>query len=367
MIVIDHVRKGYATNAESVFAVKDVSINVGRGEMVTLLGPSGCGKTTTLRCVAGLERVTEGRISIDGQVVADPTAGIFVPPHLRNLGMVFQSYAIWPHMTVIENVAYALEGRGINKAERHKLAMEALETVQLGHLAERPAPRLSGGQQQRVAIARALVGKPKALLFDEPLSNLDAQLRGEMRAELTRLQRQIGLTSIYVTHDQAEALAISDWIVVMKDGHVVEVGRPTDIYRKPRSIFTARFVGSTNFIPGKIVGIEQAGGFTVAESEIGTFRGIDPGKSLKTGDEVQISLRPEDLVLASDAGSENRIDGEIDFVLFAGATMEVDVRVGATKIQCLLHRGAEPAPGNPISLGIAPEACVMLPRHTQFS
>src|SRR3954470_4909575 len=208
MIRVEGLAKHFESKHESVRAVDDVSFAVGAGEVVTLLGPSGCGKTTTLRCVAGLERPSAGRILIGERVMVDCAAGTFVPAHRRSLGMVFQSYAIWPHMTVLENVAYALEGRGLAKAEMKRLAMEALATVQLEKFADRPAPRLSGGQQQRVAIARALAGKPQALLFDEPLSNLDAKLRAEMRAELTRLHKQIGLTSIYVTHDQAEALAI---------------------------------------------------------------------------------------------------------------------------------------------------------------
>lgn len=206
MISVEALTKSFQSKSEAVYAVNDVSFEVGAGEMVTLLGPSGCGKTTTLRLVAGLERPDTGRISVGGKLVVDTATGTFVPPHRRNLGMVFQSYAVWPHMTVLENVAYALEGRGLPKAQMRSLAQEALATVQLGHLADRPAPRLSGGQQQRVAIARAIVGKPQALLFDEPLSNLDAKLRGEMRTELSRLQRQIGLSSIYVTHDQGKSV-----------------------------------------------------------------------------------------------------------------------------------------------------------------
>ena len=250
MIRVEALTKTFTANKDVVAAVDGIDFEVGAGEMVTLLGPSGCGKTTTLRCVAGLERSDSGRIVIGNQTMVDVAAGIFVPPNRRNLGMVFQSYAIWPHMTVLENVAYALEGQRMAKAERHRLAMAALETVKLAHLADRPAPRLSGGQQQRVAIARAVVGKPQVLLFDEPLSNLDARLRMEMRGELRRIQKQIGLSSIYVTHDQSEALAVSDWIVVMKDGRVVERGRPLDIYRYPRHVFTAQFLGTTNLIAG---------------------------------------------------------------------------------------------------------------------
>ncbi|NLS06028.1 ABC transporter ATP-binding protein [Rhizobium sp. P32RR-XVIII] len=369
MITIEQLKKGFPTGSESIFAVSGVSLNVDRGEMVTLLGPSGCGKTTTLRCIAGLERASSGRIVIDGQTVADPQAGIFVPPNRRSLGMVFQSYAIWPHMTVLENVAYALEGRGIPKAERRKVAMEALEVVRLAHLADRPAPRLSGGQQQRVAIARALVGKPKALLFDEPLSNLDAQLRGEMRAELSRLQRQIGLTSIYVTHDQAEALAMSDWIVVMKDGKVVEHGRPTQIYRKPRNAFTASFIGTTNFVSGRILEVDAASHVVLVDTPLGKFRGTDPTESLKIGDDAQLSLRPEDLRVASAINTSgiNHFSGTIDFALFVGAVMEVDVQANGIKVRCLVGRGADPAIGDPITLEIAPEACIVLPANDRLS
>src|SRR5213593_2871486 len=256
MIRVEALTKTFAAKSETVAAVAAVDCEVAAGEMVTLLGPSGCGKTTTLRCIAGLEKPDGGRITIGDRPVVNVAANIFVPPHQRNLGMVFQSYAIWPHMTVLENVAYALEGKRMPRAERRRLAMEALATVKLAHLADRPAPRLSGGQQQRVAIARAMVGRPQALLFDEPLSNLDARLRIEMRNELRRIQRQTGLTSVYVTHDQAEALAISDWIVVMKDGRIVERGRPLDIYRYPRHVFTARFLGTTNLIAGTVESID---------------------------------------------------------------------------------------------------------------
>jgi iron(III) transport system ATP-binding protein len=186
VIRVESLRKSFQTKNETVNAIRDSSFTVGSGEIVTLLGPSGCGKTTTLRCLAGLEKPSAGKIVIGDRPVVDVAGGVFVPPHRRDLGMVFQSYAIWPHMNVLENVAYALEGRGMSKADMKKQAMTALETVQMAHLADRPAPRLSGGQQQRVAIARALVGRPQALLFDEPLSNLDAKLRNEMRKELRR-------------------------------------------------------------------------------------------------------------------------------------------------------------------------------------
>jgi iron(III) transport system ATP-binding protein len=365
MIRVEGLRKGFESKAETVRAVEDVSFAIEPGEIVTLLGPSGCGKTTTLRCVAGLERPAAGRIVIGQETVVDCAAGIFVPPHRRNLGMVFQSYAIWPHMTVYQNVAYALEGRGLRKAEVKALVSEALDRVKLAHLADRPAPRLSGGQQQRVAIARALVGKPQALLFDEPLSNLDAKLRVEMRGELRRLQKEIGLTSIYVTHDQAEALAISDWIIVMRDGQIVETGRPAQIYRYPRHVFTAQFIGNTNLIPGRVDSVDGATGRVELDTTLGRLVGTDPGRSLVPGAAVQMSIRPEDIGSVNGGGAAglvNRIDGTIEFAIFAGATVEAEVRCGDTKIQCLLGRGDDFTAGKPISLSFSPDVGVVLPQ-----
>jgi iron(III) transport system ATP-binding protein len=331
--------------------------------MATLLGPSGCGKTTTLRCLAGLERPDGGRIVIGEQTMADQKTGVFVPPQRRNLGMVFQSYAIWPHMTVLENVAYALEGRGIGKAERKKLAMEALALVQLAAFAERPAPRLSGGQQQRVAIARAMVGRPQALLFDEPLSNLDAKLRIEMRNELRRIQRQTGLTSIYVTHDQAEALAISDLIIVMKDGRIVERGRPVDIYRHPRHVFTAQFLGATNLLAGSIAEVDAAAGRLAVDTALGRILGIDPTRTLKPGAKVMVSIRPEDLSTQTTAGDANTIEGKMTFAAFAGAAVEAELRCGETRIACLLDRDADLTPGRTVTLRAKPDACLVLPEE----
>jgi iron(III) transport system ATP-binding protein len=359
MIRVENLRKSFETKSETVHAIDGVSFEVAAGEMVTLLGPSGCGKTTTLRCVAGLERPTGGRIVVGDQAVVNMEKSVFVPPHLRNLGMVFQSYAIWPHMTVFENVAYALEGRKISKADAKKLTMEALETVQLAGHADRPAPRLSGGQQQRVAIARAIVGKPQALLFDEPLSNLDAKLRVEMRTEIRRLQKQIGLTSIYVTHDQAEALAISDWIIVMKDGKIVERGRPTQIYRYPENVFTAQFIGTTNLIPGTVKSVdgEQVG----VETPHGAFVGIDKTKRVRAGDKVFLSIRPEDLI-AGGTGA-NKLEGHLDFAIFAGAAVEAEVACGDLKLFCLMGRDAPMTPGVPVGLSFNSDVAVVLPRE----
>jgi iron(III) transport system ATP-binding protein len=364
MIRVEALTKIFTANKETVAAVAGVDFEVGAGEMVTLLGPSGCGKTTTLRCVAGLEKADSGRIVIGRETMVDVDAGVFVPPNRRKLGMVFQSYAIWPHMTVLENVAYALEGQRMPKAERRRQAMAALETVKLAHLADRPAPRLSGGQQQRVAIARAMVGKPQVLLFDEPLSNLDARLRMEMRSELRRIQKQIGLSSIYVTHDQSEALAVSDWIIVMKDGRIIERGRPLDIYRYPRHVFTAQFLGTTNLIPGTVEGIDVTQGQLRVATVLGPIVGIDRSGALKPGTKVQVSIRPEDLSAAADAGpAVNVFAGHLTHAIFAGVAAEAEVKIGDATLACLLNREADLTPGRAITLRAKADACLILPEE----
>jgi len=363
MIVIEGLSKSFQTKTEKVLAVNHVSFEVAAGEMVTLLGPSGCGKTTSLRCVAGLERPEEGKILINERVVVDTDKDIFSPAHLRKLGMVFQSYAIWPHMNVIQNVAYALEGERMSRSERKKRAMEVLDVVQLAPLADRPATRLSGGQQQRVAIARALVGHPEALLFDEPLSNLDAKLRAEMRTELRKLQKQIGLTSIYVTHDQAEALAISDWIIVMRNGKIIETGRPSEIYRYPRHTFTAQFIGETNLIPGRAVSTDAAAKRVSVDTGIGKFVGVLTRNDIRQGDRLRLCIRPEDLILAPSTGAEewNRFRAQVEITEFAGSVVEAELVCGEQRLQCLFGRDTQITPGIEISLGFSPEACVVLP------
>ena len=235
-------------------AVNGVSFTVGRGEHVTLLGPSGCGKTTTLRAIAGLEQPTAGSITVDGQAMFDSAARRNVPAEQRGVSMVFQSYAVWPHMTVFDNVAYGLRVRKQGAAELKANVERALDLVQMRHLADRGASKLSGGQQQRVALARAIAFSPTVVLFDEPLSNLDAKLRAEMRVELRELQRRLDITSVYVTHDQEEALAISDRVIVMNVGVIEQIGAPEEIYNRPKSRFVADFVGSANLIKGKVVG-----------------------------------------------------------------------------------------------------------------
>ena len=244
--------EGLSIRYSTLTVVSDVSFQARPGEQLTLLGPSGCGKTTTLRAVAGLEKPSAGRIRVGGTVMFDAAAGINVPAERRGLSMVFQSYAIWPHMTVFENVAYGLRVRRTSETEIKKRVGDALDLVQMGNFAQRHASQLSGGQQQRVALARACAFSPTVLLFDEPLSNLDAKLRGDMRIELRELQHRLGVTSLYVTHDLEEALAMSDQILVMRAGHIEQSGPPGEIYNYPRTAFVADFVGSSNLIRGTL-------------------------------------------------------------------------------------------------------------------
>src|ERR687895_403734 len=256
-------RRRRAGEAPRVHALDGVSFEVRPGELFTLLGPSGCGKTTTLRSVAGLERPDDGTITVGDRVLFDRARGVSVPSNARRLGMVFQSYAIWPHMTVFDNAAFPLEvlprRRRPARAALEERVRTVLERVELADYAGRPATKLSGGQQQRLALARALVMEPQLLLLDEPLSNLDAKLRDAMRTELKRLQREFNLTTVYVTHDQSEALALSHEIAVMNDGFIVQVGTPRQIYEQPVNQFVADFVGQTNFVRGTVTAVAGAG------------------------------------------------------------------------------------------------------------
>src|SRR5215471_8249443 len=262
----------------AVPAVRGVSFTVMHGEQLTLLGPSGCGKTTTLRAIAGLEKPVAGEIRIDAAPIYSAARNINVPAEKRGLSMVFQSYAIWPHMSVFDNVAYGLRVRREEAAAIKNKVMQALALVQMQALADRRASQLSGGQQQRVALARAFVFQPSVLLFDEPLSNLDAKLRADMRIELRELQHRLGITSVYLTHDLEEALAMSDRIVVMRDGQIAQIGSPSDIYYAPRNAFVADFVGSANLVRGRHRSDLDADGLVAIETAGGVVYGVAQGR-----------------------------------------------------------------------------------------
>src|SRR3954467_10200934 len=259
-LIVSHLRKQFLVGRP---AVDDVSFRIAAGEIVVLLGPSGCGKTTPLRCIAGLEQPTGGTISIGGDEVAVPERGVHVPPRARNIGMVFQSYAVWPHMTVRQNVNYPLRHRKVPRQAADRKVDEVLGLVGLSEYAERPVTQLSGGQMQRVALARSLVYEPQLLLLDEPLSNLDAKLRLRLRDDLRRIVKKAGVTALYVTHDQAEAVVLGDRIGVMRDGKLLQIGPPAEIYNRPADLFVANFTGATNELAGTL--IERNGEFGVVD------------------------------------------------------------------------------------------------------
>jgi ABC-type Fe3+/spermidine/putrescine transport system ATPase subunit len=341
-------------------AVDGVSLEIERGEIFTLLGPSGCGKTTTLRLVAGLEQPDAGEITLRDRVVASVPRRTFVAPHKRNLGMVFQSYAIWPHMTVFENVAYPLEVRGVRRAVVRERVTAVLELVGLAGLETRAATLLSGGQMQRLALCRALVYEPDLLLLDEPFSNLDAKLREQMRVELKLLQRRLGVTVLFVTHDQIEALSLSDRVAVMNGGRVEQVGAPRELYERPASAFVRDFLGQTVILRGVV---KELGTETVAVAMDGalagsTLRGCRaPGASLTVGTAVQLTIRPEDIdvTIAVDADG-NAIAGTIEALLFVGDRYEARVTLGGDqRILLLLSRARTWREGQRVQLGFPPD------------
>ena len=361
------VRNLVKTFPDGVLAVDGLSLEVGAGQLFTLLGPSGCGKTTTLRCVAGLERPDAGTIAVAGRMLFASEEGVEVPASERGLGMVFQSYALWPHMTVFDTVAFPLVAvprrRRPPKRELSERVERALSVVKLDDLASRRPGELSGGQQQRLALARALVIEPPLLLMDEPLSNLDASLRDEMRFELKRLQREVGVTSLYVTHDQAEAMALSNVVAVMRAGRIEQVGRPRDIYEGPRSRFVAEFLGSANLIEGTVERRGADGSYSISTPE-GALRARSPD-DFASGARVVVAVRPEDVVLDAQPGSEdgrpNHWLGSVRARAFRGDTVDHVVGIGALELRVRCPASITIAPGTRVGLALAEESCVLLP------
>ena len=320
---IEHVFKRFG----SVTAVNDFNLVVKDGEFVSILGPSGCGKTTTLRMIAGFERATEGEIYIGEQCVSSSIKGSFAPPEKRDIGMVFQSYAVWPHMTVAENVGYPLKIKKVDKAERERRVQEMLELVHLGEYGKRYPNQLSGGQQQRVALARALVAEPGLLLLDEPLSNLDAKLRESMRFEILEIQKKTGITVVYVTHDQGEAMAMSDRVVVMSMGVVQQIGAPHEIYTQPANKMVADFIGLVNFMEG-----EAKGDRVFLKGSNISF----PNTSKVTG-EATIAVRPENITMSLDGG---QIEGQLTHRFYLGDAVDYRVKVGDHDVRVIV-KGAD--------------------------
>ena len=361
MITVSGLVKHFEIERGLFSAVDRIGFEVPEGSVFTLLGPSGCGKTTTLRCIAGLERPEEGEITIGGETVFSAKRNISVPPNRRAIGMVFQNYAIWPHMTVFDNVAFPLAVERRPKAEIKSRVTEALNVVGLAGLESRPAPRLSGGQQQRVAVARALVREPRVLLLDEPLSNLDAKLRAEMRIEIRELQQRLGITTLYVTHDQVEALALSDIMAVMRGGTILQVGPPEEIYGRPKSQFVAQFLGATNFLNGRLITLTGAERGEI-ETEYGRIRcALAPG--LSPGGRVRLAIRPERIVIhrSPPATGVNVVPGLVRIAVFGGGLLDCQIQVGGAlwHVYAPLTLGLKT--GEAIFLILDPDGCTALP------
>ena len=357
MIKIDTLHVRYATDEGPVHAVRGISIDVKAGEFYTLLGPSGCGKTTTLRSLAGLERPGGGEISIDGETVYSAARGVSVPPYKRDIGMVFQSYAIWPHMNVFENVAFPLremKGR-LSKAEIQSKVTKALDLVQLHGLADRPAPFLSGGQQQRLALARALVKEPKVLLLDEPLSNLDAKLREDTRLELRELVKRLGITTVYVTHDQLEALTMADTVAVMDKGVIVQESSPLEIYQNPVNRFVAGFIGQSNFLDGTVAA-RANGGYGTVKTAAGALKCLVP-EGMAEGTPVTVAVRPEDIRIADGQAGGNLVEATVAAVVFLGECLECQARFGETTVKFKTHPTAGIKRDARVKLSLDPDKC----------
>ncbi|MDQ0287895.1 ABC transporter ATP-binding protein [Oligosphaera ethanolica] len=336
-----------------VRALHDVNLEIADGELFFLLGPSGCGKTTLLRCIGGFESVSSGQIMLNGEDVASR------PANERNTAMVFQGYALWPHMTVAENVAFGLEMRKVPKDERERRVREALQRVQIEHLRQRKPNELSGGQQQRVALARTLVVEPGCLLLDEPLANLDAKLRRDMRREIRRLCKDSGLTGIYVTHDRQEALSMADRVAVLKDGVVEQVATPQDLYRRPASAFIANFIGETNFVSGTIK--ERSATGVLVETPCGLIRSSLSPEWAREGQDVLLSLRPEALSIGE--GGDNTLSAVLRESTYLGeiANHVAEVAGGVELSFCELNPVSGGRAGEQVTLSVRASDVVVLP------
>ncbi|MER6979679.1 ABC transporter ATP-binding protein [Streptomyces carpinensis] len=376
MLTVESLKKSYDdTSARAskrrsgqgarVYAVGGVDFEVHDGELFTLLGPSGCGKTTTLRSVAGLERPTEGRVTLGGRVLFDAAQKINMHANQRGLGMVFQSYAIWPHMSVFKNVSFPLEvmprAKRPARKEIEDLVGQALEVTELAAYAGRPATKLSGGQQQRLALARALVTRPELMLLDEPLSNLDAKLRESMRFELKRLQRELNLTAIYVTHDQSEALVMSNRIAVMNQGRIEQIGKPREIYTKPATRFVAEFIGTSNFMEGKVVAASS--GEVSVDTAQGRMVAHGVERTPVVGDPVLVSIRPEcvDLSRERRGNVPNEWSGTVLTRAFLGDVVDHIVGVGELEIRNRSNPTLSIPPGTEVHFSVAPDKVTLVP------
>ncbi len=357
-IRVEGLRKHYQSEEKTIKALDDVDLIIPANQIFTLLGPSGCGKTTLLRCIVGLETPDAGEIRIGDELVWSSAKGIFVPPEKRGLGMVFQTYAIWPHMTVFDNIAYPLQVRGERKEVIREKVAGALRFVQLEGLERRSATRLSGGQQQRVALARALVAEPKVILFDEPLSNLDAKLREETRKELRHFLAELNITAVYVTHDRVEALALSDTIAVMRAGKIVEMGAPQKIYFDAEHRYVADFIGRANQIDAVVSGHD--GDTTVVDTGLGTVH--CRGRKLAAGSLATLCIRPEFVRVAHDAAraAVNALEGRVESLEFVGEVYEAQVRVGKERLLARIDPEMGVREGDTVRISLDPARCLLL-------
>ena len=362
MLEVKGLSKNYVADGSIVQGAKDVTFEVPRGEIFTLLGPSGCGKTTTLRSIAGLETPDSGEIVVDKMTIYSSQSNICVPTNRRGFGMVFQSYAIWPHMTVYENAAFPLtvgdKRRQYGKKRVRDEVMRVLDVVALNGFENRRATQLSGGQQQRLALARAIIVEPPLLLLDEPLSNLDAKLREKMRFELKRLQHELGVTTVYVTHDQSEALALSHEIAVMDKGQIVQLGSPTDIYERPTSQFVAEFVGTTNFVRARISERGEAPNCWIADTNFGRLE-FESTEAHSPGEELLLSARPEHIQVTDQPGQGFAWPATVSAQIFLGFHQDVEFMVNGSVIQARLHPSLRLQPGTNVSIQIDKAKCVV--------
>ena len=354
-VELSHVTKAFDTTV----AVNDVSLKIEEGEFFFLLGPSGCGKSTFLRIVAGFYKPDTGELRFDDTVMNN------VPPHQRNTGMVFQNYALWPHMSVAENIEYGLTLRKLEKTERQEKIRRALEMVQMESYHDRAVNTLSGGQQQRIALARALVIEPSVLLLDEPISNLDAALRQQMRDEIKQIHDRTNITMFYVTHDQVDALSMADRMAIMQDGVIIQVGTPREVYQFPKNAFVASFVGETNFISGKIGQVSN--GSATIETPVGTLHSETVYRELTQGAPVQCSIRPEALIIDGvqngNNPAENRINAKVTAVSYLGRVEEYQLVAADIPLKAVHYNPQTETkkPGDTVELSISAEAVIPLP------
>ena len=352
------IRKSFA----EVDAVRNLNLDIADGEFVSLLGPSGCGKSTTLRVIAGFTGVDEGEIQIGDTLVSAGGERVIVPPNKRDIGLVFQSYALWPHMTVEANVSYGLRARQIPKPDIPGRAREALRMMQMEEYAERYPSELSGGQQQRVSLARAIVYNPRLLLLDEPLSNLDANLRDEMRVEIRQLQQELRFTAVYVTHDQAEAMAMSDRIAVMSKGTIHQLGSPEDIYENPATSFVAGFIGHSNMLPGVARSSASKRGSMRVEILSGVELETRAGTDLSSGQLVAVCIRAENIEVASTASDlpdgVQQLRGTITVALYQGDSWHYHVDADGHTLEVRTSAGMRLNPGEDVVLGVRRADCI---------